>query len=131
MLEVEIEGEAEAEILARGLGRFDASVQPRLLRLLKDSSDRVLLAVVKSLGEVGDPGAIRHLREVAGQDRLFKSALAREAERAIESIKDRSDGSQQGEISIVAVEPLEGAVSPSGDSEPGGEISLADPPAES
>ena len=82
------------------------------------------MAAAKSLGEVGDSKAVAALRQIAGHDRLFKSYLARQAEQAIESIKSRSGGSQQGEISIITVAPLEGAVSAADDTEAGGEVSL-------
>ena len=124
LLEIQPAGWAEAEALARGLGCFDISAQPRLLQLLEHSEDRVRMAAVDSLGRVGDSGSIAALRQVAGKDTLFKSALARAAEQAIGEIKSRSGGFQRGEISLVAVAPLEGAVSQAGDPEAGGEISL-------
>ena len=125
LLNLEVDDETEAEVLARGLGRFDATVQPKLLQLLSHPGDGVRLLAVRSLDQVGDIQAVGALRKLAGQDRLFKSAVAREAERVIENIKSRSAGSQQGELSIVTVAPLEGAVSPVGDSEAGGEVSLS------
>lgn len=124
LLKVQTDGEVEAELLARALARFDSSIQPRLLQLLEEAGDRTRLAAMRSLGQVGDLEAIRHLRRIADQDRFFESALAQQAEDAINEIKGRFEGSQRGEISISEVEPLEGAVSPSDDSESGGEVSL-------
>ena len=124
LLQLQPVGPAEAEALARGLGRFDASAQPRLLQLLEHPQDRVRLAAAGSLGRVGDLGSIAALRRAAGEDRMFKTPMARAAERAIGEIKSRSGGSQRGEISLVAVAPLEGAISQADGAETGGEISL-------
>ncbi|MCG8457454.1 MAG: HEAT repeat domain-containing protein [Holophagales bacterium] len=124
LLEIQPVGTADAEVLARGLGGLDTSAQPRLVQLLEHPDDRVRVAAASSLARVGDLDAIAVLRRVAGTGTLFKSAVAREAEHAIREIKSRSGGSQRGEISMVAVAPLEGAVSQADGAEAGGEVSL-------
>lgn len=118
------EGSAEAELLARGLGHLDAAAQPRLLELLEHPEDRVRAAAATSLGRVGELSAIPALHELAGTD-FFKSGGKRAAAEAMEKIRSRSVVSQAGEISMVTVEPLEGAVSLEDEEEAGGEISLA------
>lgn len=83
-------------------------------------------AAVEALGRIGDLDAVPRLRRLAESGQLFRSAVARAAEAAIEEIKGRAGGSQAGEISLVSVDSLEGAVSPAEDSEVvgGGEVSL-------
>ncbi|MEM1181821.1 MAG: HEAT repeat domain-containing protein [Acidobacteriota bacterium] len=111
----------EAQQLADALGRFDAA-QPRLLELLGHSSGRVRAAAATSLGEVGDIEAMAPLHEVA-EGGFLKAGEARAASAAMEKIKARTGTSQRGEISMVSLSPLEGAVSQS-DEEEGGEVSL-------
>lgn len=124
LLAVQPADAAEAELLARGLGFLDVSAQPRLVELLDHPEDRVRREVAVALGRVGDLGAVASLRKLAGTGSLFRSAVARAAESAISDIQNRSGGSQAGEISLVAVAPLQGAVSPIVARE-GGEVSLA------
>ena len=112
LLEVQPVGSTESEILARGLGQTDLTAQPRLLQFLEHPEDRVRRAAVKSLGRIGDLGAVATLRQIAGTGTLFRSAVAQAAEEAIGEIKERAGGSQRGEISLAGVTPLEGAVSP-------------------
>ena len=128
LLAVQPADESEAELLARGLGFIDVSAQPRLLELLDHAEDRVRREAAVALGRVGDLNAVASLRKVAGSGSLFRSAVARSAESAITDIQARAGGSQAGEISLVAVEPLQGAVSTAGadaGSSEGGEVSLA------
>lgn len=113
--------------LARGLARRgDPASQPRLLKLLEDPDVSVRKAAAEALGQVGDVSAVAPLRRLADSGQLFRSGPARAAELAIEEIKGRAGGSQAGEVSLAAVEPLQGAVSPSEESEAveGGEVSL-------
>ena len=124
LLAVQPVNAAEAELLASGLGFLDVDSQPRLMELLEHAEDRVRREAAVALGRVGDLGAVGALRKVAGSGSLFRSAVARAAESAISDIQSRAGGSQAGEISLVAVEPLQGAVSPVVARE-GGEVSLA------
>lgn len=123
---------AEAEALAGCLGRLgEAAAQPRLLQLLRHSRDTVRAAAAEALGAVGDARAVEPLRE-ASSGVLGKLALGREADSAIARIQARLGGAQAGEISMVPVGPLEGAVSRADDRgaskrqvvSNGGEVSL-------
>lgn len=124
LLAVQPASAAEAELLASGLGFLDVEAQARLVQLLDHPEDRVRREAAVALGRVGALGAVAPLRKVAGPGSLFRSAVARAAESAISDIQNRAGGSQAGEISLVAVEPLQGAVSPA-DAGEGGEVSLA------
>ncbi|MDA8016330.1 MAG: HEAT repeat domain-containing protein [Thermoanaerobaculia bacterium] len=118
---------AEAERLARGLGHLgDSAVQPRLLLLLNHPEDSVRTAAAQALGAVGDPGAVGALRKIASASSLFKSALARAAETAIQEIKSRAGGTQAGEISIATTAEVDGALSHADEvsRSEGGEVSL-------
>ncbi|MEM8996018.1 MAG: HEAT repeat domain-containing protein, partial [Acidobacteriota bacterium] len=116
-------GDREAALLAEALGNLDGAAQPRLLELLGHDSSRVRAAAATSLGRVGDVSAMAALHALA-ESGLFKSADDRAAAEAMEQIKARSGASQGGEVSVVAVKPLEGAVSRSDEDAEGGEISL-------
>lgn len=119
----------EAEALARGLGRLgDPRAQPLLLDLLGDLEEQVRTAAAIALGAVGDAAAVEPLREAAGSRSVVLSPLARAVETAVQQIQSRLGGAQAGEISLAAVAPLAGAVSPAGDSESsgGGEVSLTE-----
>ncbi|MEO1366510.1 MAG: HEAT repeat domain-containing protein [Acidobacteriota bacterium] len=124
LLSIRPAGDREATLLAEGLGRLDGAAQPRLLELLGHDSSRVRAAAATSLGQVGDVSAMAALHALA-ESGLFKSADDRAAAEAMEQIKARSGASQGGEVSVVAVKPLEGAVSRSDDDE-GGEVSLTE-----
>lgn len=115
--------DAEALRLAEGLGNLDGSAQDRLRELLVFPSGRVRAAAAASLGRVGDVSSVGALHGLV-EDGFLKSAEAKAAAEAIEQIKAREGASQAGEISVVAVEPLEGAVSPVDADEDGGEVSL-------
>ena len=131
LLEVETFGDAtEASILARALGLCgDVAAQPRLLELLDQLNEGVRMATIEALGTIGNVRAVGPLRRAAGEKEFITSDLARAVEEAVLQIQARAGGSQAGEISIVATEPLEGAVSVAHD-EPdipeGGEVSLTE-----
>ena len=132
LLAVELSDDpSEAETFAFGLARLRcAAGQPRLLELLDHEEDRVREAAAHALGAVGDLAAVGPLRQLTTSGTLFQSSLARAAESSILLIQARAGGAQAGEISLVELEPLEGAVSRAKDSEAregshGGEVSLA------
>ena len=118
----------EGELLARGLGRLgDIRAQPRLLELLKDDAESVRKAAAESLGSLGDLAAVAPLRKLADSGGLLPTSAASAALQAIAKIQSRAGGTQAGEISLVPMEPLEGAVSSADEPEAveGGEVSLA------
>ncbi|MEO1366511.1 MAG: hypothetical protein AAFX50_05005, partial [Acidobacteriota bacterium] len=123
LLAVDPANDAEALRLAEALGSLDGAAQGRLRELLVFPSGRVRAAAATSLGRVGDVASLGALHGLA-EDGLLKSAEARAAEEAMARIKAREGASQDGEVSVVAVRPLDGAVSPVDADDDGGEVTL-------
>ncbi|MEM8994091.1 MAG: HEAT repeat domain-containing protein [Acidobacteriota bacterium] len=124
LLDVDPVGAEEAEVLATACAHIGPPAQSRLLELLGSEEDAVRVAAVDALRRVGDLRAIPALHEVAESGTLFNAAAAKAARRAIDEIRHRLGGSQGGEMSIVALEPLDGALSAADASRAGGELSL-------
>ncbi|MEM6794679.1 MAG: hypothetical protein AAF725_11920 [Acidobacteriota bacterium] len=126
LMRLPVYSDSEHEALAAGLERLGQDAEERLVAMLRHPNDRVRLVAARSLKAVGTLEAVAPLRQVAGSERLFRSAAARTASEAIEAIKQRSGKSEQrGAISIAQVAPLVGAVSEADDAEAGGEVSLS------
>ena len=103
---------AEAARLARGLGSLrDVAAQPRLVEMLEHAEDGVRKAAAEALGEVGNLEAVRPLRAIVRSAGVLSLAVAQAAESAIAEIQGRAGNSQEGEISLVGVSQLDGAVS--------------------
>lgn len=99
--------------VARGLGTCgDPRAQPRLLEFLEYPNEAVRIAAARSVGAVGDLKAVPALRRAAGSRALLKSELARVAGQSVTQIQERAGFAQAGEVALVTVETLVGAVSP-------------------
>ena len=128
----------ELKVLARGLGKIgDVRAQRRLLAMLEGPYEDLQIAAAEALGAVGNARAVPGLRQAAlshPDPRSFEGRALEEAvEDAVAKIQHRLGGSQGGEVSLTAVEPLQGAVSPADDDAggnpdvpDGGEVSLTD-----
>ncbi|MEM1176956.1 MAG: hypothetical protein AAGM22_01325 [Acidobacteriota bacterium] len=125
LLKVRPVGAEECERLAQMLRRVGVAAEPQLLELLHHPEDSVRLATIKSLEHVGGRTALAPLHEVSESGTFFDGKVARAARGALETIQRRIGGPQGGEISIAAVSPLDGALSPTKASK-GGEVSFAE-----
>ncbi|MEM1180133.1 MAG: HEAT repeat domain-containing protein [Acidobacteriota bacterium] len=101
----------------------DPAAQPRLIEGLLAPEADARAAAAEALGRLGDLDALDPLvaaLEAAGDGpRRLRSAF----ERAIGDIQDRAGVAQAGEVSIVALTPMEGALS-SAAASAGGEVSF-------
>ncbi|MEO1370179.1 MAG: HEAT repeat domain-containing protein, partial [Acidobacteriota bacterium] len=116
----------EARTLLTLYRRIGHAAQPRLLELLTVDDEEARDIAIDTLRRVGDLDAIPALHGVAESGTLWSAAAARAARRAIDEITDRLGGTQSGELSVVRLEPLDGALSPTNGSEEGGELSLSE-----
>ena len=119
------------EPLARGLvealgrltdERYLERVQPRLIELLSCDAGPLVREVVIALGRVGDRQAVGPLRKRQG----VYSGIYQEIERAITAIQHRNAGGERGQISLVEVQSLSGALSPAKDRAGRGALSKAE-----
>ncbi|MEO1085695.1 MAG: HEAT repeat domain-containing protein, partial [Acidobacteriota bacterium] len=131
LLDVYPVGAEEAEVLANSFGHIGPSAQPRLLELLGREEDAVRMAAIDALRRMGDLEAVSSLHGIAESGTLWNAAAARAARQAIDAITHRHGGSQGGEVSIVSLEPLDGALSTADRSPDGGELSFEKDPAAS
>ncbi|MEO1086941.1 MAG: HEAT repeat domain-containing protein, partial [Acidobacteriota bacterium] len=115
--------EDAAQVVDALLEVLGAEAKPSFLQALRHEYPWARAAAARALGRTGDLDAIPAL--VAALDTDDREAR-RAADQAILSIKDRFGAVQSGEVSIVAVEPLEGALSAVGEDTVGGEVSLSD-----
>ncbi|MEM8996444.1 MAG: HEAT repeat domain-containing protein, partial [Acidobacteriota bacterium] len=113
--------EDAAEVVDALLELSGAEALPSYLEALGHEYPWARAAAARALGRVGDLDTIPAL--VAALDTDDRK-VRRAVDRAILSIKDRFGAVQSGEVSIVAVEPLEGALS-AVDEGGGGEVSLS------
>lgn len=112
----------EAVLVARTLEEIgDPSGRPALRDLLRAPDEPVRTAAARALGVVGGLEEVEPLLRVAEG----RGGTARAARLAVESIQARAGGRQAGELSLVELDPLEGAVSTVSDAV-GGELSLSD-----